>query len=483
MKPKIISLWNKSDIKSSLTIYPETEDRSPRAAILVVPGGGYHCVCHSTEGFPVAERFSKLGFRTFILDYRVCPNSYPDPQNDIFRAIRLIRYNAKKWNVLPDQIAVCGFSAGGHLSACAGIFGDCFPVEPVDAADKCSSKPNAMLLCYPVITAGKFAHQGSFQNLLGTEYKTRKNEFSLEKRVSSTTVPAFIWHTLEDPVVPVENSILLSKALRKYGVKHELHLFPSGPHGMQLGYGRADISQWPEQAAAFLCGSCGFRRSPQAESSVQRKVVLTFGGGWKSHLKTVAPILNNYGFHATFFAESLSGNPEEDFLSVKEWKKLSSMGFEIGAALPDSPAESSAKKAEQELAALMQSFSKAKLPSPVSFSHPGGQYRKTLVPILKKYGFLGAGTLETSPWETLHCRDLYRIPSALIHYDAELLFYVAVGDADGKEIPVLAFHGIPDPARADRSCSEGFFKKVMRYLYDNGYQVLSMKEFLEEKNI
>ena len=174
MKETAIPLWKNKNIESSLTVCACKDGDSNRPVVLVVPGGGYGAVCRSSEGDPVAARFSSLGFRTFILHYRVSPNRYPAPQHDITRAIRLIRYHAAEWGVLPDQIAVCGFSAGGHLCASAGILGDEIEFKKEDAADKMSSRPDAMILCYPVITSGKYAHDGSFQNLLGKDYSARK---------------------------------------------------------------------------------------------------------------------------------------------------------------------------------------------------------------------------------------------------------------------------------------------------------------------
>ena len=332
MKETTFLLCESQSCDSSVTVCSFSNQDSARPAVLVVPGGGYGNVCRSTEGDPVAKRFAKLGFRTFILHYRVSPHRFPEPQQDILRAIRLIRYHAKEWKVIPDQISVCGFSAGGHLCASAGIIPDDVPFEPVDAADSMPSRPDAMILAYPVISSGKFAHSGSFRNLLGKEYSKRKQEFSLEKRVTKESAPAFIWHTMEDKAVPVENSLLLSEAMRKNGILHELHIFPCGPHGMQLGYGRADISQWPEQAAAFLYGTLGFRRVDLPKK--QRTVVLTFDDACKSHLENAAPILKKYGFNATFFicrfSDEWRKQNEAYLLNGNEIKALFDMGFDIG---------------------------------------------------------------------------------------------------------------------------------------------------------
>jgi len=488
MKETSVPLWNRSDVSSTLTVCAFSDRDAARPAMLVVPGGGYGSVCRSTEGDPVARRFAELGFRTFILDYRVAPHRFPEPQQDISRAIRLIRHHAAEWRVVPENVAVCGFSAGGHLCACAGILPEDeigIPV-PADEADALPSRPDAMLLCYPVVTSGKYAHTGSFRNLLGKAYSARRREFSLETRVSRETAPAFIWHTLEDAAVPVENTLLLAQALRKHGVLHELHLFPQGPHGMALGYGRSDIGQWQEQAAAFLRGSCGFR-FPERPAH-PRTLVLTFDDACKSHLEVVAPLLKRYGFDATFFICRFSDEWRRknggNLLSGREVKELSDMGFEIGNhswSHPDlrrcAPAE-----IEREIVKLNAFLAENGVPEPVSFAYPGGPFAENAVPLLKKHGFRAARTTEAMPWEAKK-HDPMRIPSTPLQHDMELAFYSAVGAAGGGRVPVLLFHGVPDPVHEWVNTSPEFFAKCMKYLYDNGYRVISMRRHLEESGL
>ena len=486
MQETIYPLWKDSDIESNLTVCEFPENDFVRPAILVVPGGGYGGVCRSTEGDPIAARFAGLGFRTFILHYRVAPNRFPVPQQDILRAIRMIRYNAEAWRILPDQVAVCGFSAGGHLCASSGIIPDDVENYSDDAIDKMPARPDAMLLAYPVITSGKYAHKGSFMNLLGKDYTKRKREFSLEKRVTKESAPAFIWHTVEDQAVPVENSYLLSEAMRKNGVVHELHVFPCGPHGMQLGYGRADIAQWPEQAAAFLYGTLGFTRANRPEK--QRTVVLTFDDACKSHLENVAPILKKYGFNATFFIcrfkDEWRKKNEKYLLTGKEIKALSDMGFEIGNHTwnhPDLRTLSDAEIAD-EIEKLNDFLAGNGIPKPVTFAYPGGPFAENAVPILKKYGLVAARTTEQVPWN-LQKQDLMRVPSYPLQKNSMHAFYYALGSADESNVPVLLFHGVPDIVHEWVDTAPEFFEKCMKYLYENDYRVISMKQYLEENGL
>ena len=483
MKETIFPLWQDSDIESDLTVCEFSENDPVRPAILVVPGGGYGGVCRSTEGDPIAARFAGLGFRTFILHYRVAPNRFPIPQQDIIRAIRMIRYHAADWRVYPDQLAVCGFSAGGHLCASAGIIPEEVENYTDDAIDKMPARPNAMLLAYPVITSGKYAHKGSFKNLLGKDYAKRKREFSLEKRVTEKSAPAFIWHTVEDQAVPVENSYLLSEALRKNGVTHELHIFPCGPHGMQLGYGRADISQWPEQAAAFLYGTLGFTRADRPEKP--RTIVLTFDDACKSHLKNVAPILKKYGFNATFFIcrfnDEWRKKNKKYLLSGKEVKELSDMGFEIGNHTWNHPNLKTLSEAEisEEIEKLNDFLAENGVPKPVSFAYPGGPYAENAVPVLKKYGLVAARTTVQEAWN-LKKHDLMQVPSYPLQKNSPHAFYYSLWHADENNVPVLLFHGVPDIVHEWVDTAPEFFEKCMKYLYENDYRVISMKQYLEE---
>ena len=253
-------LWKDESIESGL-ILPDMEPYAPLApAMLVVPGGGYGTVCHSTEGVPIAARFTQLGFRCFTLDYRVTPHTFPAPLQDAMRAVRFIRANAERFHIRPGMLAAVGFSAGGHLVASLGTISQDIDADDGDDLDGFSAVPDAVILSYPVITGGGFAHQNSVKRWSGKEAPTDDDIalFSLENHVSAATPPAFVWSTIEDELVPCENTLLFFDAMRKAGRPCDMHIFPHGRHGMQMGYGRRDIALWPEMARNFLTDTCGF---------------------------------------------------------------------------------------------------------------------------------------------------------------------------------------------------------------------------------
>ena len=202
-----------------------------RPCLLVLPGGGYG-MCSERESEPIAIHFLPEGFNVFVLTYSVAPNRFPTQIIEVAAAMEVIHENAEKWNCDVNRIAVMGFSAGGHLAAHYSTMYDCKEVRGVF---KDSKRPDASVLCYPVITSDfTTTHQGSFINLTGHNNLTPEEaeKLSCEKHVSATTPPAFIWHTAEDNVVPVENSIIYAKALAKYKIPFELHIFPFGGHGL-----------------------------------------------------------------------------------------------------------------------------------------------------------------------------------------------------------------------------------------------------------
>lgn len=205
-----------------------------RGAVLVCPGGAYK---HTSprEAEPVAIKFNAAGYHAFVLYYSCAPRIHPQPLKDVSRAMCIIRENAAAWNVDPGKVAVCGFSAGGHLAASLGCLYDEAYLKDVKGLTEGLNKPDAMILSYPVISSGEFAHRGSFENLLGmasTEEEQKK--MSLEYAVTDKVPPTFIWHTYADGSVPVENTLYFSAALRKNKIPFEMHIYPEGPHGISL---------------------------------------------------------------------------------------------------------------------------------------------------------------------------------------------------------------------------------------------------------
>lgn len=234
------------------------EQSELRPAVLVIPGGGYAHVS-SREGERIALFYNAAGFHAFTLDYCVAPHRHPLPIMNAAKSLELIREHANEWNIDPDKVAVCGFSAGGHLAASISTLWNDSKIFSGEEETNMLHKPNATILSYPVITYGEFAHKGSFVNLTGSETENELwRELSLENRVNSSTPPTFLWHTYGDDVVPVENSMLYASALRRNDIPFELHIYPDGPHGMARV---SDEAYW--FAPKFT------RKYPWMESSVE----------------------------------------------------------------------------------------------------------------------------------------------------------------------------------------------------------------------
>ncbi|MCR4901308.1 MAG: alpha/beta hydrolase [Butyrivibrio sp.] len=223
---------------AKLTVYIQDDSDSmaieKRPLILICPGGGY-AYTSDREAEPIALVFMAAGFNTAILRYSCAPARYPVALTEVSRSFKIIRDNAKEWHVDTDKVLIMGFSAGGHLAAnyCCEWHNEDFAGRIVtDNTD--ILKPNGLILGYPVITSGKFAHRGSFENLLGEKEAELSNKVSLEKQVNEYVPSTFIWATYTDGSVPVENSLLFTMALKEKGINTELHIFPIGGHGLAL---------------------------------------------------------------------------------------------------------------------------------------------------------------------------------------------------------------------------------------------------------
>lgn len=222
-----------------------------RPLVLVVPGGGYSHLS-AREGDPVALQFAAAGYHTAVLRYAVGDDAaHGLPLRQLAAAIGLVRQHAAAWHVQPDKIAVCGFSAGGHLA----LSGAVLDLPGGEAAAQ--QRPNAVLLAYPVVTAGEHAHRGSFVRLSGSEDPADHQKFTLEDRITPDTPPVFVWHTMEDATVPVENTLLLLAALRKNRVPCEVHLFEKGVHGTSVSTAEVDAASahrahWVQLAVEWL---------------------------------------------------------------------------------------------------------------------------------------------------------------------------------------------------------------------------------------
>lgn len=211
---------------------------APRRAVVICPGGGYHFLSER-EAEPIAKKFLAAGFNVFILRYTVGEGAQNyQPLIQVGLAIKHVRENAERYHIDPRYVYTCGFSAGGHLACSAGTLWNIPEVQAyMGDAPEGINRPTGMILTYPVITGGKWAHRGSFNNLLGmktTGDEPELDALSLEKHVGPHTPPAFIWHTFTDKTVPVQNALLFAEAMTAAGIPFELHIFPEGPHGLSL---------------------------------------------------------------------------------------------------------------------------------------------------------------------------------------------------------------------------------------------------------
>ncbi len=233
-----------------------------RPCMVVCPGGGYS-ICSQREKEVVGMPFLADGYNVFVLHYSVAPHHFPVQLREVAAVMELIYANAADWDCNLSQIAVMGFSAGGHLACHYSNAYNCPEVREVFPQSKAV---NASVLGYPVITGDpSFAHLGSIQNLSGHKELTQADieKFSCEKLVTKNTPPAFIWHTAEDAAVPVRNSLVYAQALAEAGIPYELHIFPWGRHGLstvdrqtstddQLNPRIAYATEWLDQAKRWL---------------------------------------------------------------------------------------------------------------------------------------------------------------------------------------------------------------------------------------
>jgi len=246
------ALGSEPDDTPTLTPYLPSQ-KSTGAAVIVCPGGGYtHLADH--EGRPVAEWLNSIGITAFVLKYRIGPKyHHPAPLQDAARAIRTVRARAAEWNIDPKRIGILGFSAGGHLASTIGTHFDDGNASAEDPIERVSSRPDLLVLIYPVITMGEFTHAGSKKQLIGEHASPDMVKLlSNEEQITKQTPPTFLVHTANDSSVPVENSLHFAEQLRKLGIPFELHIYERGPHGFGLGGSDPILSTWPARCADWL---------------------------------------------------------------------------------------------------------------------------------------------------------------------------------------------------------------------------------------
>ncbi len=207
-----------------------------RPAVVVCPGGGYN-ICADREADPVAMSYSAAGYHTFILRYSLGKAAaYPNSLIDLCHAMKLIRDHAEEWGVISDNIAVCGFSAGGHLAASLGVH---YTEEEIHTLSGCcleEIRPNALILVYPVISTSWMENGTALPRIIGDrDYEKTYRDLNLHTCVDENTPPSFITHTFRDGAVPVTDSLKFAAALDENKIPFELHIWPNGGHGMSLG--------------------------------------------------------------------------------------------------------------------------------------------------------------------------------------------------------------------------------------------------------
>jgi acetyl esterase/lipase len=263
-KPEVVILWpdgapgakgDEPADKPRITVYRAPAETANGAAVVICPGGGYGHLAVGHEGLDVAKWLGSVGVTAFVLEYRIAPRyRHPAPIDDARRAVRTVRARAADWDVDPDRIGIIGFSAGGHLASTAATWFESGKPDAKDPIERVSSRPDFLILGYPVITFTQdFMHAGSRRNLLGDDLDPKLVErLSNEKQVTKDTPPTFLFHTTEDTAVPPENSIAFYLGLRAAGVPAELHIYEPGRHGVGLAPADPILSTWPERCRAWM---------------------------------------------------------------------------------------------------------------------------------------------------------------------------------------------------------------------------------------
>ncbi len=248
------ALGNADTDRPDLTAFLPAAGTANGASMLILPGGGYgKLAVHEGAGYAVW--LNRLGVTCYVLKYRLGSNGYRHPVmlQDAARALRTVRAFARRDGLDPARIGIIGSSAGGHLASTLLTHFEAGQADATDPIEHESSRPDLGILCYPVITLGEFAHAGSRKNLLGNNPSADLLGFlSNETQVTAATPPCFLWHTVEDKAVPVENSLLFASALRRAGVPFALHVYEKGGHGLGLPEHGKNAPTWDADCEYWL---------------------------------------------------------------------------------------------------------------------------------------------------------------------------------------------------------------------------------------
>jgi acetyl esterase/lipase len=241
--------------RPTITAYRPAKQDPKRAAVIILPGGGYRGVSILKEGYDVARAFNDMGITAFVVKYRTpSDKSMKDkrvgPLQDAQQAVASVRRDAEKWQIDPKRIGVVGFSAGGHLAATTGTM---FGTPVLSQWQSTDVRPDFLMLIYPVITFTESTlHKGSRDQLLGaTPTPEDMKRFSAELAVSRETPPTFLIHAADDQTVPVANSILFFQALQAQKIPSQLMIYPAGGHGYGLNNATTG-DRWIERCRQWL---------------------------------------------------------------------------------------------------------------------------------------------------------------------------------------------------------------------------------------
>lgn len=269
-KYRFVSLWNDQEDcaptifnnKDSVFLLAENRaELSRKPAVIICPGGGYEMLSPVAEGLDLAEKMKSAGYVPFVLFYRVKPNYYPAPQTDLALAVKYVRANAEALGIDAESVMLIGASAGGHL--CASFTENIPEVEAALLAELKADRPelyekykdvplapNQLCLDYSVISFVQDQHEDSFQALSGGNEALRE-KLSAEKHVAADFPKTFLWACSDDDLVPVNNTLLMAKALEEKGIPHQLRIYPTGGHGCGIAKGTS-AAGWMDEMIAFM---------------------------------------------------------------------------------------------------------------------------------------------------------------------------------------------------------------------------------------
>ena len=255
MRTEIVDLWENTpgmcEETPTLEVYTPIRKNS-NAAVVIFPGGGYRGRS-SHEGPGYAEFFNAYGVTAFVCQYRVHPHPFPLPLLDARRAIRYVRAHSEELGIDKDNIYIMGSSAGGHLAALTATYHAPIEFEDMDEIDKEDYRPNAQILCYPVISLLEdYTHRGSGEKLLGDRLQELGDALSPHLIADETTPKAFIWHTFDDGGVNVINTLEYAKRLKTVGVSAEVHIYPHGRHGLGISNEAPYVRKWTQNLVEWM---------------------------------------------------------------------------------------------------------------------------------------------------------------------------------------------------------------------------------------